>query len=243
MLFRAFVASVAVLGFGLNFSLAQEPVGGAAPAPIVPANAAIKDPSSYALGFDVGSGFAASKMSEKEIEIKDFITGLLDALNKRDPKLEPAQLQAAFEALQQRMQKKMIEIGKQNLEKANAYLAANKDKDGVVQTKSGLQYKIVKSGSGKQPTLTDTVSVHFEGKLLSGMIFDSTLQRNQPATFQVTKVVPGWAEALQRMKVGDKWIVTVPPALGYGEKGLPPAGIEPNELLLFEMELIDVAKK
>jgi FKBP-type peptidyl-prolyl cis-trans isomerase len=102
---------------------------------------------------------------------------------------------------------------------------------------------VIKSGNGKQPTLTDSVVVHYEGKLLSGFEFDSSLKRGQPATFPLTRVVPGWTEVLQRMKVGDKWLVTIPPSLGYGERGNPDAEIEPNELLIFEMELLDVVKK
>jgi FKBP-type peptidyl-prolyl cis-trans isomerase len=244
MLFRAFVAAVACLGFGLEFAVAQEPVTGqATPAPIIQANSAFKDPSSYALGFDVGSSFVQRKMTDKDIESKDFLTGFIDALSKRDPKLDPAQMEAAFQALQQRMQKKMLEIAKQNQEKANAYLEANKKKDGVQVTKTGLQYQVIKSGNGKQPTLTDTVVVHYEGKLLSGFEFDSSIKRGQPATFPLTRVVPGWTEVLQRMKVGDKWLVTIPPSLGYGERGNPDAEIEPNELLIFEMELLDVVKK
>lgn len=245
MLFRAFVAAVMVLGFGLHISSAQEPVDGATPAPVVPANSALKDPSSYALGFDLGSNLSKGKFSEKEIEAKDFMVGFLDALNKREPKLDPQQLEAAFQALQQRMQKKMVEIAKQNLERANAYLEANKKKKGdvTITTKSGLQYEVIKSGNGKQPTLTDTVVVHYEGKLMDGTVFDSSIRRNKPETFPLTRVVPGWTEALQRMKVGDKWLVTLPPNLGYGERGNPDGDIGPNELLIFEMELLDVVKK
>jgi FKBP-type peptidyl-prolyl cis-trans isomerase len=244
MLFRAFVAAVACLGLGLDFGMAQEPVTGQpTPAPIIQANAALKDPSSYALGFDVGSSFVQRKMTDKEVDSKDFLTGFIDALAKRDPKLDPAQMEAAFQALQQRMQKKMLEIAKVNQEKATAYLETNKKKDGVQVTKTGLQYQVIKSGNGKQPTLTDSVVVHYEGKLLSGFEFDSSLKRGQPATFPLTRVVPGWTEVLQRMKVGDKWLVTIPPSLGYGERGNPDAEIEPNELLIFEMELLDVVKK
>jgi len=222
--------------------LAQEPIGGAQIAPIVPAAAAIKDPSSYALGFDVGSSFVQRQMSEKEIDAKEFVNGFFDALSKKEPKLNPQQMEAAFQALQQRMQKKVLEVAKQNLAKAKAYLEENKKKDGVQTLPSGLQYTVLKTGSGKQPTLVDTAVVHYEGKLIDGLVFDSSLKRNKPEPFEIGRVVKGWTEALQRMKVGDKWLVTLPPELGYGEGGFPP-DIGPNEALIFEMELLDVIKK
>jgi len=242
MLFRVCVAFVALLSSGLSFTFSQEQAGEAAPAPIVLAGNALKDPSSYALGFNVGSDLARTKLSEKEMDVKEFMIGFLDALNEREPKLDDNQMQAAFMALQQRMQKKMLEIGKSNMEKSMAYLEANKKKDGVQLIKSGIQYQVLKTGNGKQPTLTDSVIVHYEGKLVDGTIFDSSIKRNEPASFKVNQVVPGWTEVLQRMKVGDKWLVTIPPSLGYGERGGPNGMIGPNEALIFEMELLDVKK-
>ena len=135
----------------------------------------------------------------------------------------------------------MLELAKENMERAKAHLETNKKKDGVQTTKTGLQYQVLKTGNGKTPTLTDTVVVHYEGKLLNGIVFDSSIARNQPMTHPVSKFVPGWTEALQRMKVGDKWLVTIPPSLGYGEEGFQSIG--PNELLIFELELLDVVKK
>jgi len=242
MLFRVCVAFVALLSSGLSFTFSQEQAGEAAPAPIVSAGNALKDPSSYALGFNVGSDLARTKLSEKEMDVKEFMIGFLDALNEREPKLDDNQMQAAFMALQQRMQKKMLEIGKSNMEKSMAYLEANKKKYGVQLIKSGIQYQVLKTGNGKQPTLTDSVIVHYEGKLVDGTIFDSSIKRNEPASFKVNQVVPGWTEVLQRMKVGDKWLVTIPPSLGYGERGGPNGMIGPNEALIFEMELLDVKK-
>jgi FKBP-type peptidyl-prolyl cis-trans isomerase len=136
----------------------------------------------------------------------------------------------------------MIEQAKKNLERANVYLEANKKKDGIQTLKSGLQYQVLKSGTGKVPTLTDTVLCHYEGKLIDGTVFDSTLKRNEPAKFGVSQVPPGWIEALQRMKVGDKWVLTLPPNLGFGEQGSPP-NVAPNEALIIELELLDIVKK
>jgi len=242
MLLRATFALSSVLVFGILHSQAQEKVGGAVPTPIVQGNAALKDPSSYALGFNIGSDLAQGGLNNKDMDSNDFLIGLLDALSKKDPKLTQPQFQDAMKSLQQRMQNKMIETAKQNLEKSNAYLEANKKKDGVQVTRTGLQYQVLKSGTGKQPTITDSAVCHYEGKMINGTVFDSSIERNKPATFPVSKVVPGWTEALQRMKVGDKWILTLPPNLGYGEQGEPRAGIGPNEALIFELELLDVVK-
>jgi FKBP-type peptidyl-prolyl cis-trans isomerase len=109
----------------------------------------------------------------------------------------------------------------------------------VQTTKSGLQYLSLQAGKGKTPTLTSTVKVHYEGKLLSGKVFDSSIARGEPIEFPVNGVIPGWTEALQRMKVGDKWKLFIPPGLAYGERGAG-ADIGPNELLVFEVELLDV---
>lgn len=242
MLLRAAVTLSTVLVFGLLHCHAQEKAGEAVPAPIAQPNAALKDPSSYAIGFNIGSDLAQSGFSEKDFESKEFLIGLLDALSKKEPRLLQPQFQEAMKSLQQRMQQKLIETAKRNLEKSNAYLETNKKKDGVQTTKTGLQYQVLKSGTGKQPTITDTVVCHYEGKLVDGTVFDSSIKRNQPASFPVSGVVPGWIEALQRMKVGDKWILTLPPNLGYGEQGQPQAGINPNEVLVFELELLDVKK-
>jgi FKBP-type peptidyl-prolyl cis-trans isomerase len=245
MLFRATPALLSLLGLLTacpGFCPAQEQVGGATPAPIVSVGSALKDPSSYALGFSIGSNFAKGQVSDKELEAKDFLVGFVDALSKREPKLTPQQLDAAFQAFDKRMQAKMLEIAKGNLEKANAYLEANKKKDGVQTLKSGLQYVVLKTGTGKTPTINDTFVAHYEGKLIDGTVFDSSIKRNQPLSLPVTQVVKGWTEALQRMKVGDKWLITLPPALGYGEEGSPAGGIGPNEALIFELELLDVIK-
>ena len=242
MSIRAIVVLSYALALGAIQCQAQENVGGATPAPIVQAAGAPKDPSSYAIGFNIGSELAQSGFSEKEVDSKDFLTGVLDALNKKEPKLTQAQFQEAMSSLNQRMQKKMIEIAKANLEKANAYLEANKKKDGVQTTRTGLQYVVLKSGTGKTPTLTDTVVGHFEAKLIDGPIFQSSIKKNQPATLPVSQFIyPGCTEALQRMKVGDKWLLTLPPNLAFGENGSPPV-VGPNEAIIVELELLEIKK-
>ena len=123
----------------------------------------------------------------------------------------------------------------------DAFLAENAKKEGVISTASGLQYKVLKSGTGASPKPTDTVKVHYQGTLIDGTIFDSSIQRGQPITFPVTGVIPGWVEALQLMKVGDKWQLFIPAKLAYGDQSPSPA-IPPNSVLIFEVELIDIEK-
>jgi len=122
-----------------------------------------------------------------------------------------------------------------------AFLAANAKKDGVVTTASGLQYKVIKSGTGESPKKSDTVKVHYTGTLIDGTVFDSSVQRGEPAVFPVGAVIPGWVEALQLMKVGDKWQLVIPANLAYGENSPSPA-IPANSVLIFEVELLDIEK-
>jgi FKBP-type peptidyl-prolyl cis-trans isomerase FklB len=122
-----------------------------------------------------------------------------------------------------------------------AFLAANAKKDGVTTTASGLQYTVIKSGTGTSPKATDQVKVHYTGTTIDGNVFDSSVQRGQPAVFPVNAVIPGWVEALQLMKVGDKWQLFIPARLAYGENSPSPA-IPANSVLIFEVELIDIEK-
>ena len=121
------------------------------------------------------------------------------------------------------------------------FLAQNAKQDGVITTASGLQYKILKSGTGASPQLTDRVTVHYQGTLIDGTVFDSSVQRGKPATFPVGHVIPGWVEALQLMKVGDKWQLFIPARLAYGDRS-PGQAIPPNSTLIFEVELLDIGK-
>ena len=122
-----------------------------------------------------------------------------------------------------------------------AFLAANAKKDGVVTTASGLQYKVLKSGAGESPKAADRVKVHYHGTLIDGTVFDSSVQRGEPAVFPVNAVIPGWVEALQLMKVGDKWQLFIPAGLAYGDRS-PGPGIPPNSVLIFEVELLGIEK-
>jgi len=141
-------------------------------------------------------------------------------------------------AFEKDMQQKQAETAQKNVAEADKFLAANKTKEGVKSTESGLQYKVLKEGSGAQPKSSDTVTVNYRGTLIDGTEFDSSYKRGQPATFPVGGVIKGWTEALQLMKVGSKLQLFIPANLAYGEQGRP--GIPPNSLLIFEVELMDV---
>ena len=146
-------------------------------------------------------------------------------------------------ALQQEISVKQSEeaskLGEKNKREGEIFLAANKKKDSVVTLPSGLQYKILVEGKGKMPTLTDTVTTHYRGTTIDGTEFDNSYKRGAPVTFAVNGVISGWKEALQKMKVGSKWQLFVPSDLGYGERGAGQV-IEPNSVLIFEVELLSV---
>ncbi len=190
------------------------------------------DPASYGIGYDFGMNISSNGLLASDVKQADLVAGIMDALAGKDPSVKAEVVEAAMQALG----KKIVERRK---EAATKFLEENKKKEGVQSTASGLQYQVLKAGSGAVPTAQSTVSVHYEGKLINGQIFDSSIQRGQPASFGVGQVIPGWTEALMRMKVGDKWKLFIPPDLAYGERGSPPV-IGPNEALIFEVELLEV---
>lgn len=134
----------------------------------------------------------------------------------------------------------LIAMAESPLEKGQKFLEENAKKDGVKTTASGLQYKVITEGTGKTPTRTDTVEVHYRGTLVDGKEFDSSYKRGQPAAFPVGAVIAGWTEALQLMKEGSKWMVYIPSKLGYGSRGTPGGPIGPDEALVFEVELLKI---
>lgn len=199
----------------------------------------------YALGLDIVSTF---KQMDVDIDLKAFAQGMKDAL-AGTPALTDVEKKAAMDALSKMMAAKTEELEKivsaKNLKDGQDFLAANAKKEGVRVkevigrdgAKTELQYKILQSGPpGPSPKKTDTVEVHYVGKLIDGTVFDSSIQRGFPATFGVTEVLPGWMEALQMMKAGDKWEVYLPPGLAYGE--FPTSHIGPNSTLIFEIDLL-----
>lgn len=190
--------------------------------------------ASYGVAVIIGSNIKSQGFDSLYVE--SFVAGIRDVFSNKTLKLDKEQsqmiVQAYMEGIMERKTRKAKEEGL-------AYLEANKTKEGVKTTASGLQYKVISSGSGKAPTANDNVTVHYTGKLTDGTVFDSSVQRGQPATFGVSEVIRGWTEALQLMKEGDKWILYIPSDLAYGERG---AGgqIPPHSTLIFEVELIKV---
>ncbi len=199
-----------------------------------------KDKVSYALGMDLGNQF---KKQLVDIDPNLLIQGFRDALAGGKLLLTEEEARAAIGELQKEMMAKQAEAakvqGEKNLKDGEAFLAANKSKDGVVTLPSGLQYKILQEGTGKKPTIEDTVVCNYRGTLIDGTEFDSSYKRNQPATFPVKGVIKGWTEALQLMGIGSKWQLWIPANLAYGEPGRSPI-IPPNATLIFEVELISI---
>ncbi len=165
--------------------------------------------------------------------------GFADSIAQSPSRVDETQAQLAFEAMGKALEAKNAEAGKAAVAAGDAFRAANAKKAGVKTTASGLQYEVLKAGTGPKPTAEQTVSVHYTGTLVDGKVFDSSVQRGQPAEFPVGQVIQGWVEALQLMPVGSKWRLVIPPAIAYGERGAPP-DIAPNATLVFEVELLGI---
>ncbi len=210
-----------------------------APLPINPLTNAV-DSMSYALGVDMGMGMAKNMETipggvyNKELLIKAFsesLRGDSTLLSKREAK---DYFNNYFVEAQKRENARIKKEGED-------FLAQNKTKEGVFETKSGLQYQIIKQTEGKKPKATDKVKVHYTGKTIDGKVFDSSVKRGKPAEFQLNKVIKGWTEGVQLMPVGSKFKFFIPSKLAYGKRG---AGkiIKPNSMLIFEVELLDIIK-
>ena len=195
---------------------------------------------SYCIGLEAGANIRGQF---KDVDPELVKKGFDDALNERAPALEHEEITNILKALQQQIQEQqkafVEQIAKKNQEEGTKFLSENKDKEGVETLPSGLQYKVLEEGSGESPALHDVVSVHYRGNLIDGTVFDSTYERDQPQEFPVSRVIPGWSEALRKMNVGAKWQIFIPSYLAYGETGYGPQ-IEPNSMLIFEMELLKI---
>jgi len=204
-----------------------------------------KDKVSYSLGLDLG-GKMKNQMKSQSIEVDPelFSKGIRDALSEAKPLMNDQEVQATMETFQKDLATRQVErdkvLGEKNKKEGEAFLAANKKKDGVKVLPSGLQYKVLNEGKGKMPKATDKVTVNYRGTLVDGTEFDSSYKRGQPASFQVSGVIPGWIEALQLMKEGSKWQLVIPSNLAYGERGTQGGPIGPNAVLIFEVELMSI---
>lgn len=200
------------------------------------------DKISYSIGVDVGRSIEKQKIN---INPDVFMTGIKDGLANKFSMMTEEEVKQTLIGLQseliERQNSELKAMATKNLEEGEKFLADNKKQKGVVVLPSGLQYKIVKEGSGDSPKATDTVTTHYRGKLIDGTEFDSSYTRGEPARFAVNAVIPGWTEALQLMKPGAKWELYIPPKLAYGENGVGQL-IGPNSTLVFEVELINVDK-
>ncbi|MCM1317813.1 MAG: FKBP-type peptidyl-prolyl cis-trans isomerase [Bacteroides sp.] len=200
------------------------------------------DKISYALGLSMGHNFQASGI--KEINVQDFADGVAAVYYGSQPKMTFAEakeeINRFFTAMQQQQEAESAKMAETNAAAGREFLEKNGKRPEVKTTATGLQYEVLKEGNGVHPAATDSVTVHYTGKLLDGTVFDSSVERGEPATFGVSQVIPGWVEALQLMSEGAKWNLFIPSALAYGERGVP--GIAPNQTLIFEVELIKVNK-
>jgi FKBP-type peptidyl-prolyl cis-trans isomerase FklB len=202
-----------------------------------------KDKFSYALGMKMGANLHKQSVP---VDPNILARGLKDGLTGSKPLLTEEEAQAAIMEVQNELRKKQqdkLQVeGATNKKEGDAFLAANKGKEGVVTLPSGLEYKILKEGTGPKPAASDSVVCNYRGTLINGTEFDSSYKRGQPATFPVTGVIKGWTEALQLMPVGSKWQLFIPPDLAYGERG-PGPEIGSNSTLVFEVELLSIENK
>ena len=192
------------------------------------------DKFSYAIGLGIGQNLLS--MGAQGINVEDFAQAIADVLNRNETAISHNEAREIVNKYFAELEEKM---NAENIEKGKAFLAENAKKEGIVTLPSGLQYEVITEGNGKKPSATDRVKCHYEGTLIDGTLFDSSIKRGQPAVFGVNQVIRGWVEALQLMSEGSKWRLFIPSELGYGAQQ---AGemIPPHSTLIFEVELIEV---
>ncbi len=197
-----------------------------------------KEKASYGVGMNVGKSFKSDLI---DLDIDSFVRGFKDALAGTKSAVTEEDLEKAIAAMREDVARKSNERVAQNKKAGQDFLAKNKTEKDVKTTDTGLQYIVDKEGDGPSPKATDTVKVHYRGTLIDGTEFDSSYKRNEPTTFPVNQVIPGWTEALQKMKVGSKWKVFIPSDIAYGDQGQPPV-IPPASTLVFDIELLAIEK-
>ncbi len=192
------------------------------------------DKLSYALGMSMASSLVNSGLNQ--IDTDSFVKAFVEVINNGAAEMSP---QEANQYIQEYLSKRQNEMLGENLRIGRDFLEENKKKDGVITLASGLQYEILKEGSGPKPKATEKVKCHYHGTLINGKVFDSSVERGQPAVFGVNQVIKGWVEALQLMSVGSKWRLYIPSELAYGSQGAG-SSIEPNSTLIFDVELLGI---
>lgn len=196
---------------------------------------------SYAIGYQIGTQFAGG---DPDVDLATVQKAIQDAYAKRHPTVSMQDMHDQLQRLEQQMHADAVaefsRIAAANARKSTQFLAQNRQRPGVVQLPSGIQYAVLQRGDGSaSPSVTSTVTVNYRGMLVDGTEFDSSWAHGAPVSFQVNKVIPGWQDVIPRMHVGDRWKVVIPPQLAYGERGQLPR-IGPNEALVFEIELLDI---
>jgi len=193
--------------------------------------------ASYGIGLNMGKSLAQEGMDD--LDSAAVAQGIDDALTKQEQKLTDEELMEAFAFLQTRAEERMVEMNKEAVAAGEKFLADNAKREGVKTTESGLQYEVIKQADGAQPTAEDVVTVHYEGSLVDGTVFDSSIKRGSPIDLPVGGVIPGWVEGLQLMHVGEKYKLYIPSDLAYGEQSPSPL-IPANSVLIFELELLGI---
>ncbi|MDX1369833.1 FKBP-type peptidyl-prolyl cis-trans isomerase [Pseudomonas sp.] len=193
--------------------------------------------ASYGIGLNMGKSLAQEGMDD--LDSKAVAQGIEDAIGKKEQRLKDDELVEAFAFLQKRAEERMAAMSEESVKAGKKFLEENGKREGVVTTESGLQYEVLKKAEGDQPKATDVVSVHYEGKLTDGSVFDSSIERGSPIELPVSGVIPGWVEGLQLMHVGEKYKLYIPSELAYGEQSPTPA-IPANSVLVFELELLEI---
>ena len=197
------------------------------------------DEIGYFLGVSLGQQMSSQGFLAKDMNFDALIAGLTDGLASKEPAMADEQLREVQGKMETMLRERQEEAMQKNKEKGQAWLKENAKKEGVKTLEGGVQYSVIEAGEGASPTASDKVRVHYTGKLIDGTVFDSSVSRGTPAEFMVGQVIQGWQMALQQMKVGDKWMLYIPSDLAYGERGSQGA-IGPNEVLVFEVELLDI---
>ncbi len=192
---------------------------------------------SYGFGLQFGDQLRRNRFDGLELEV--VLAGVQHWYNHQEAVLNDAQINPSYQVIQERQQAKAAELAGKREELARQFMEANAARDEVTTTASGLQYEVLEMGDGEKPGPQSTVVTHYHGTLLDGTVFDSSVEREEPAEFGVHQVIPGWTEALQMMSVGDKWRIACPPKLAYGEQGAGDS-IPPNTSLVFEIHLIAI---
>ena len=239
MLVRPFLVGLTVLLLGGMSAVQAQP--GELPNPL----RTPEQEAGYAIGLQIGQGFKNDGLDTNTIDLRALLLGIQDAMQSKEPRIADTQVKKALERMQQIAQQNAVvrikEEGTRNRTQGQQFIAKYKKFQGVKSLPSGVLYRVVKSGNGPSPKQTDRVKTHYTGKLVDGTVFDSSVERNQPAVFPVNGVIRGWTEALQSMKVGDKWQLVIPPEMAYGKQGSPPV-IPPEATLVFDIELLDIVK-